>query len=741
MSEKEKFTRRDFIKVAVSASGGLLLSFNLPQIKLAAQNIKNHKLNIFVEIAVDNTVKITAPLPEIGQGVRTALPMILADELDADWESVKVIQAQANEKYGGMSVGGSFSIAGYYDAMRGAGALARELLISAAEKRLNVPRENLIAKDGKIVNKINDKFLTYGELAEEAAKMPRPEKIPFKDAKDFKFIGKSVKRVDIEEIVTGKAQYGYDVEIPGMLYAMIERCPVQGGTVKKFDATKALKVSGVKKVFELKPLIVGGQKYGAVRGGVVVVADGFWSAQKGREALEIEWDEGENAKFGTDELRKRFQALKEKPGQKAIYKKGDVTKPFETAAKRIVAEYELPILAHGCLEPMNFTADVTADGCRLWGPTQAPRNIQSLVAEMLKIPAEKVEVNLTLAGGGFGRRLAYDYAMEAAAVSKEVGKPVKLVWTRPDSTRHDYFRPPSFHFMKASLDENNDLTGWYHHIATASLLKNIIVGDVQYPETYDVTGAADFPYDVENLLIEYTPVEVGLQMGSWRSVSHSFNIFAVNSFLDEIAYAAKIDPLEFHLKLLGKPRDVEIQLNLPGSRGKPNWNTGRLANVLKLAAEKGGWGKPLPKGRGRGIACCFFKKTYVAHIAEVSVSPEGKLNIHRLITAIDCGRVVNPDGVFAQVEGAAMDGAATVTKWQITVKNGQVEQSTFKDYPLLTIDEAPPLEIYTVPSEEHPAGTGEPPYPAVAPAITNAIFAATGKRIRRLPVSADDLKM
>jgi isoquinoline 1-oxidoreductase subunit beta len=733
MSEHEKFGRRDFIRIAVSASGGMLLSFNLPQINLAAENVRDHKLTVFVEIGTDNSVKITAPLPEIGQGVRTALPLILADELDAGWETVKVVQAQANEIYGGMSVGGSFSIAGYYDAMRRAGALARELLISAAAKRLNVARENLSTQDNRVTDKTKNRSLTYGELAEDAAKMPRPEEIPLKDAKDFKLIGKSVKRVDIEEIVTGRAVYGYDVEVPGMLYAMIERCPVDGGTVGKFDPGRALKVPGVKKVFELKPLTVNGQKYGAIRGGVVVVADGFWSALKGREALEIVWDEGENAKFGTDELRKRFRALKGEAGQKTIYKKGDAAKSFETAAKTVEAEYELPILAHGCLEPMNFTADVRAGYCRLWGPTQAPRNIQNLVAEMLEIPAEKVEVNLTLAGGGFGRRLAYDYAMEAAAVSKEVGKPVKLVWTRPDSTRHDYFRPPSYHFMKAALDEKNELTAWHHHIATASLLRNITTGDVQYPELYDVTGAADFPYEVGNLLVEYTPVEVGLQMGSWRSVSHSFNVFAVNSFLDEIARAAGIDPLQFHLKLLGKPRDAEIELALPGSRGKPNWNTGRLANVLKLAAEKGGWGKPLPKGRGRGIAVCFFKKTYVAHVAEVSVSSAAKLKIHRLITAIDCGRVINPDGVLAQVEGAAMDGVATVTKWEITCKNGRVEQSTFRDFPLLTIDEAPPLEVYIVPSEEHPAGTGEPPYPAVAPAITNAIFAATGKRIRRLP--------
>ena len=733
MSRKDKYNRRDFIKVAVSATGGLLLSFDPSQI-FAGHTVANHQLGIFVELATNNTVRIIVPVPEIGQGVRTALPMILADEMNVAWGTVKVVQAQASEKYGSMSVGGSYSIAGYYDAMRKAGALARELLISAAEKRLNVPRETLFTKDSQVINRMNNQTLTYGELAAEAASMPRPDEIPIKSPKDFQLIGRSIRGVDVADIITGRAEYGYDVAVPNMLYAMIGRCPVQGGTIKTFDATQALKIPGVKKVFELKPILINDQKYGAVRGGVVVVADSFWSAQKGRESLKTEWNEGKNSQFGTSQLKQSFQKLKAQPGRKVIRKTGDPN-PATAIAKQIEAEYELPLLAHGSLEPLNFTADVKSDSCRMWGPTQAPRSIQQTVSEMLKIPPDRVEVNLTFEGGGFGRGLAYDCAIEAAAVSKAVGQPVKVVWTRPDTTHHDYFRPPSYHRMRAALNEKNELTSWYHHLITSPLLTHITAAEVQFPETYDVAGAADFPYDVPNILIEYTPVEVGLQLGSWRSVSHSFNVFAVNSFIDEIAHTAKRDPLEFRLSLLGKPRDVEIKLSLPGSRGRPGWNTGKLANVLKLAAKKGNWGKPQPKGHGRGIACCFFKKTYVAHVAEVSIDSAGKLKIHRLVTAIDCGRVINPDGVSAQVEGAAMDAVATVTKWQITCKNGRIEQSTFSDYPLLTIDEAPPVEVVIVPSEEHPEGMGEPPYPAVAPAITNAIFAASGKRVRSLPIT------
>lgn len=739
MSENQEIGRRDFIKVSLSAAGGLVISFNLPEISVAAENVTDHRLNVFVEVATDNSVTITAPLPEIGQGVRTALPMIVADELECEWDSVKVVQATADEKYGGMTVGGSDSVASYWLPLRRAGALARELLISAAANRWKVARDECRAKRGQIIHLPSKRSLSYGVLAKEAAQVPRPTEIPLKDARDFQLVGTPVKRVDLQDIVTGNAQYGYDVEVPGMLYAMIERCPVEGGRVRSFDSKDALKIEGVKQVFELKPAVVDNQKYGAVRGGVVVVADGFWSAQKGREALKIIWDEGANAKIGSEQLQNEFRLLKDKAGQKILRNEGNTRKVLADAAKRIEAEYELPILAHGCLEPMNFTADVKEDGCRMWGPTQNPRLVQTLAAKMLGLPPDKVEVNITLAGGGFGRRLAYDYAMESAAVSKQARAPIKLVWTRPDDVRHDYFRTPSYHRMVAALDEKNTLAAWYHHIVTSPLLTHILGPDVEYPELYDVSGAADFPYDVPNLLVEYTPVNIGLQLGSWRSVAHSFNVFVLNSFLDEIAAAIGMDPLAFHLKLLGEARAREIKLPLPGRRGTVRWHTGKIANVLKLAAEKSDWSKPLPKGKGRGIACCYFKNTFVAHVAEVSVSPDRKLSIHRIVAAVDCGRVVNPEAALAQVEGAAMDGVASVIKWEITYKNGRVEQSTFRDYPLLTITEAPPVEVYFIPSEEPPQGLGEPPYPSVAPAITNAIFSVTGKRIRRLPIKGQDL--
>jgi isoquinoline 1-oxidoreductase beta subunit len=728
--------RRAFLKVTAAAAGGLLIDVRLGPAGGAQRPAGRHALNVFVELAVDGTVTITAPAPEIGQGTRTALPMIVADEMEIPWASVRVVQAVADEKYGGMAVGGSDTVAEYWAPMREAGALARELLISAAAERWSVPRDQCRAEAGRVIHEPTGRSLSFGVLAEAAARAPRPDPIPLKDPAAFTLIGTPVPRVDLHEIVTGSAVFGYDVHVPGMRYAMVERCPVEGGTVRRFDASKALEVPGVEQIFLVAPQLIRGQRYGAVRGGVAVVADSFWAAQQGRNALIVEWNEGPNAALGSAQLRESYAALRDRPGATVIRSEGDPALAFREPARLVEAEYDLPILAHACMEPMSFTASVGKGSCETWGPTQNPLLLKRLLAEALTLPADKVTVHLTLEGGGFGRRLAYDYAMEAAAVSKQAGVPVKVVWTRPDDMHHDYFRTPSYHRMRAAIDAGGRLTAWRHHIVTSPLFTHILGPDVQYPEMYDVAGAGDFPYDVGHVLVEYSSIPVGLQLGSWRSVSHSFNVFAVNCFLDEIAVELKQDPLALHLALLGEPRQRQAKLRLPGRRGQPTWHTGRLAEALRLAAEKSGWGQPLPRGRGRGIACCFFKETVVAHVAEVSVDAAGHVKVDRIVAAVDCGRVVNPDGVSAQVEGAAIDGVATVLKWGITYSKGRVEQHTFADFPLVRIGEAPLIETHIIPSDAEPSGMGEPPYPSVAPAIVNAIFAASGRRVRRLPLEA-----
>jgi isoquinoline 1-oxidoreductase beta subunit len=510
-----------------------------------------------------------------------------------------------------------------------------------------------------------------------------------------------------------------------MLYAVVERCPVHRGRLRSFDASEALAVPGVRDVVEVEPIVIGGQLYGAVRSGVAVIAEDTWSAMQGRNALRVTWDEGEHGEESSESIRSRFQERSRHTGETILRDEGNMLSALESAARTVEAEYELPVLAHACMEPMNFTADVGEDRAAVWGPTQTPRFLQAVLAFGLQLPRESVEVHPTLSGGGFGRRLAFDYGVEAAMISRTVGAPLKVVWTREDDVRHDYYRTPSYHRMCAGLDDGGDVVSWYHHVLTASLARNseITAADEEqaHPGIYDVQGAADIPYDIDSVRIEYTPVDVGLQMGSWRSVAHSFNVFAVNCFVDELAAAAGIDPLDLHLRLLGEPRTAEITLPLPGRRGRPRPDTGSLRRVLELAADRAGWPTPLPAGRGRGVACSYFKKTYAAHIAEVSVDAGGSVRVHRIVAALDCGRVVNPSGFEAQAEGAAVDGVASVFNWEVT------------------LERAPTVEVHTVHSDRPPSGIGEPPYPSVAPAVANAIFAASGVRIRRLPIKPGDL--
>jgi CO/xanthine dehydrogenase Mo-binding subunit len=539
--------------------------------------------------------------------------------------------------------------------------------------------------------------------------------------------------VDLEPIVRGEAVYGFDVEVPGMRFAVLERPPVEGAVLEGFDGREAKKVPGVEQVFAVEPLLLQGLRYGRVRGGVAVVADSSWAAIEGRRRLEVRWRDPEPPPGGSRELSKRMRELSEAAPAFLARDDGSFDEAWSAASRRFEAVYELPLLAHGCLEPMVFTADVRDDRCEAWGPTQVPLNLRRHLAAALEMPEEAVTVHVTLEGGGFGRRLAWDYGMEAALVSKQAKAPVKLFWTRQDDTRWDYFRAPSVHRLRASVDDGGRVTGWAHHLVNPPLNVHIQGPGVEHPALYDVEGGANLPYAIPNLRFGHTAVDVPLQMGSWRSVSHSFNVFAVNCFVDEIAAGLGIDPLELHLRLLGEPRIARAELPLPGRRGNPSWDVGRLRRVFEVAAKASGWGGALPAGEGRGIAGCYFKETYAATVAEVRVGEDGTIRVPRVVSAIDCGTVVNPDGVEAQVEGAVMDGVASVLHWAITFESGRVEQSSFTDFPLLRIDEAPRVEVHIVPSDEDPSGTGEPPYPAVAPAIVNAIHATTGERHRTLP--------
>ncbi len=736
-----RLSRRDFCKVGATAGGGLIVGFSVP-IESSARIVAPTEppvLNAYVQIDPDGTVILTAPCPEIGQGVRTSLPMILAEELDVDWGMVHVVQASADAAYGGMTVGGSDSVVDYWEPLRLAGATARAMLVGAAAAEWGVRTSACFAERGVVIHRPTGRSLPFGQLAGRAATRPVPTDIRLKDTSEFGIIGTAISRTDIPEIARGTAQYGLDVRVPGMLYAVVSRCPVHGGSLKRFDAIRARAVPGVRDVVVLEPAAIGGLLYGAVRSGVAVVAESTWAALQGRRVLEVDWDHGSNAEESSALIRERFAARLKDPDAMRLRDEGDTAQAIAAAPTRVEAEYELPPLAHACMEPMNFTVDARPDSCDAWGPTQNPRLLKAVIAAAVKLPSDVVRLHPTLSGGGFGRRLAFEYGVETALLSRAVNAPVQLVWTREDDVQHDYYRAPSLHALRAGLDSDGRLVGWHHRIASASLLRNIEQSPSEHPALYDVQGAADMPYQVANLLIEYAPADVGLQMGSWRSVSHSSNVFVVNSFVDEVAAMARRDPLDYQLELLGESRQIEIRLPLPGRRGRVQCDTGLLRHVLEVAAEQAGWGTPVPAGRGRGIACTYYKQTYAAHVAEVSVTKDGSVRVSRIVAAVDCGVAIDPNGIEAQVEGAAMDGVSTVFKWGITLDRGRVQQANFVDYPLLRMDEAPVIDTHIVPSNRPPSGMGEPPYPSVAPAITNAIFAATGKRIRRLPIREGDL--
>jgi isoquinoline 1-oxidoreductase beta subunit len=699
---------------------------------------------VFVAIASDGTVTILAHRSEMGTGVRTSLPMIVAEEMEADWSRVHVQQAHGDEvKFGNQDTDGSRSTRHYLMPMRQIGASARTMLEAAAAKRWGVPISQVKSVNHEVTHSASGRRLGFGELASEAAAQPVPDiaGLQLKDPKDFRYIGKGkVSIVDLHDITTGTAQYGIDVRLPGMKYAVIARPPVVGGKVVSFDPADALKVSGVEKVIEaqgwpwpskFQPL-----------GGVAVIARNTGAAIKGRDALKIVWDDGPHATYDSRTYRAELEDAVRKPG-KMVRDDGDVEAALKSANKIVTGEYYLPHLAHVSMEPPVATARFADGKVEVWAPVQSPGGTREDLAKTLGIPVENVTVNVTLLGGGFGRKSKCDFALEAALLSRAVGAPVKVQWTREDDVRHDFLHTVSAERIEAGLDKNGKVIAWRHRSAAPTILSTF-APDSTHEAPFELgMGLVDMPFQIANVRCENPEVAAHARIGWFRSVSNIPHGFAVQSMVGELAHATGRDQKDMLLELIGDPRIVKLNDSV-----KDFWNygepldsypidAGRLRRVVELVAEKGGWGRSVPKGHGLGIAVHRSFVSYIATIVEVSIGGKGELTVERVDTAIDCGTFVNPERIESQIEGAAIMGLSLAKHGEITFKNGKVEQGNFDDFPVVRIDEAPLItNVYIMPADagEPPSGVGEPGVPPFAPALINAIFAATGKRIRSLPI-------
>uniref|UniRef100_A0A7V3E647 Xanthine dehydrogenase family protein molybdopterin-binding subunit n=1 Tax=Ignavibacterium album TaxID=591197 RepID=A0A7V3E647_9BACT len=698
---KKKQTRREFIKVVSVSGGGIILATYIPFNNLFAKTGDDPKIFspcVYLKIDSNGVVTVIVHRSEMGQGVKTALPMLIAEELEVDWENIVIEQADADTKYGSQSTGGSTSVRRNWEPLRVAGATAREMLILAAANKWKVNTSECFAENGFVINKKTNKKFSYGELVEDASKLPVPQNVKLKDPKDFKLIGKRIHRVDTPDKIYGKAKFGIDVVIPGMYYAALSRCPSFGGKVKSFNAVKAKQIKGVIDVVQIS-------------NGVAVIADSTWNAFKGRDALEIDWDFGPYANVGTENIRNEMlKHIKEEGAE--FESRGNVHQSIK-GEKFIEAIYEVPFMAHAPMEPMNCVAKYENGKVELWAPTQNPQNAKSEVAKALGLSENDVTVHVTLMGGGFGRRLVSDFAIEAAEISKASGKAVKLTWTRKEDMKFGYYRPPSMHVLKGSVSKDGKPLKFYHHVIAPSIRQMRFERNLTAEKSEIREGTVDLEYQIPNLKITGTLIPTHVPISWWRAVYNSQNPFAVESFVDELAYAAGKDPYEFRKQML--PEDS------------------RLLNVMNIAIEKSGWYNKLPKGKGRGLAISYGYESYCAQVAEVSVI-NNKLKVEKYTAVIDCGVVVNPDIVEAQMEGAIAFALSAAMKGEITIKNGGVEQNNFDDFEILSYDEMPVVDVHIVQNNFKVGGVGEVGIAACAPALCNAIFAATGKRIRKLPV-------
>jgi isoquinoline 1-oxidoreductase beta subunit len=699
-------SRRSFLGTSAAAGAGLVIGFYLPS-RAGAEALAAFSPNAYLSIDPSGKITVVVARSEMGQGVWTSLPMILADELEADWKQIAIEQAGASTLFGDQTTGGSASVRTTWDPMRKAGAQAREMLISAAAQQWSVPGETCKAENSTVVHSASGRKLGYGALATAAAKLPVPDNPPLK-SEGYKIVGQRLPRLDTPSKVNGSAIYGIDFRVPSMKYAALARCPVFGGKVSSFDDSRAKQSRGVSFVGKVSD------------SAIAVVADTTWNALQGRKALTVAWDEGPNKDLNSTEV---FESLRNADESKAVkfFSAGDVS---TAKGRKVEGTYQLPFMAHAPMEPGNCVAHFRGTECEIWAPTQVPQDCRDTVAPLIGLKPEQVKVNITLLGGGFGRRLEHDYAVEAALVSKAINAPVKVVWTREDDMRNSTYRPVSLHKLSATLGDDGYPIAFTHRIIGPSIngqkgSQPVNGVDADFPDE------ASFLYPIPNVTLDYVMTETPVALGWMRSVYALQMAFASESFIDELAAAAGKDPLEYRLHLLAK--DAEIKYF------DATWRTSRLRNVLRLAAEKAGWNKPLPPGRHRGIACFGCFSTYAADVVEVSMNND-QPQVHRVVSVLDCGRVVNPNILDQQIHGAVIFGLANALRAQITIDKGRVVQGNFDDYAPIRMNEAPLVEAYFVPSTEPPSGAGEPPVPPLAPAICNAMYAATKKRIRALPI-------
>lgn len=732
--QKIQINRRHFIKISSLSSGGLMIGFSLPGLQALAVPPGDcifFQPNAYLKIDTKGIVTAFVAKQESGQGVDTALPMIIAEELDADYRDVKTeIAPFGTLPPGEHDTGGSQSVTGMYTKLRRAGAIAKTMLISAAATIWKVNTSSCAADNGEVVNTITMQRIKYGDLVCEAAKLPIPKEVILKSPKDFKLIGKSRKRPSMTDMLTGKTKYSLDLVVDGMVVAMAARCPVRGGKLISVDDTAAMKVPGVLKVVSYTG--TGAPMH--VRAGVAVIATHTWAAMKGRRLLNIKWDEGNRNKENTTTLFNTFNEKAKQPPQRNAYEKGDVAK--YTGTGEITAEYAAPFLAHAAIEPLNFIASVKNDGCELWGGLQLPDWAVNTISSVSGIKKDKIKLNLALMGGTFGRRLFFDFAIEAVKIAQQYDKPVKLIWDRKDDMMYSQYRPANYHLMKANTDDKG-INAWQHHVLTTPIAFVIDGPDAKNIGEMDGADHSFWYAGIPNIKNGYTPVDFNINRGWLRAVDVCVNAFAVESFIDEVAAKLKKDPLQFRLSLLEGQPDFKTG-NWPGA---PTQSPARVAGVLKLAAEKIGWVSARKPNHYIGLAVHSFipAKSFAAHAIEIEMKSPKRFRIVKVVAAIDCGTVINPDGLINQMEGGIAFGLTQALKGEITIVDSRVQEEGYLDYELLRFDEMPPVEVYMVDSKGEPGGVGELGIASIAPALCNAL-AATGDRPRSLPIRKEGFR-
>ncbi len=741
-----RLSRRGFLQVTALSGGGMLLGVSI-QRKASAQAPPQPPFDAkaFIRIAPDGTVTLISRNPEIGQGIKNMLPMLIAEELEVDWKTVKVEQADFNAEYGLQSTGGSRAASNNWIPMRQAGAAGRQMLIAAAAKTWGVPESECYAANGRVYHRSTDRSLGYGELAATAATLPVPDLNSLKlKTKDFRIIGRSTPGVDVPDIVTGKPIFGIDFTMPGMLYAVYQKCPVFGGKVVSANLDDVKKMPGVRNAFVLQgsvkvgPVITGDP---GLESGVAIVADSWWAAQSARQKLDVKWDEGPAAEQSSAGFAKRADELSKQAPARTLKNDGNVDDALKSSAKVVEAAYSYPFISHAPLEPRNCSAHFKDGKLEIWSTTQQPARGRGLVAKQLNIPESDITIHLLRAGGSFGRGLTNDYMVEVAAIARTAGVPVKLLWSREDDMEHDYYRPGGFHFLKGGVDASGSLIAWRNHFVS--------YGEGDHYASSAAIQPGEFPAGfVPNFAMFSSVMPLELKTGALRAPGANSQAFVMQSFIDELAHAAGKDPVQFRLDLLGQPdRDVVKEAakpkvenepaHAPADKNRQAYDVARMRGVLEAVAQKSAWGKRnLPKGTAMGVAFHYSFQGYFAHVAEVSVSATNKIKVNKVWVCGDVGsQIINPSGAEAQVQGAVIDGLSELMHQEITLERGRVVQTNYHQHTLLRFKQAPQIEVHFLKTENSPTGLGEPALPPVIPAVCNAIFAATGRRIRSLPLA------